>query len=69
MRLGKLLALNPNISKFEKDEVEFHNFAVLFGHLGNHAKTQEEEVQLQIKATICNTLSEICHQLQTIKTK
>ena len=68
MRLGKLLARNPNIKGFEKDEIEFHNFGILFEHLANHAKTNDEKVSLQIKATICDTLSKLCGELQTIKT-
>jgi hypothetical protein len=68
MRLGKLLAQNPNIKGFEKDEIEFHNFGVLFEHLANHAKNDDEKTSLQIKATICDTLSKLCKELQSIKT-
>ncbi len=67
MRLGKLLARNPNIKGFEKDEIEFHNFAILFEHLANNAKGDKEKAELQVKATMCNRLSEICKELQTIK--
>ena len=68
MRLGKLLARNPNIKGLEKDEIEFHNFGILFEHLTNHAKNDNEKTNLQIKATICDTLSKLCKELQTIKT-
>lgn len=67
MRLGKLLARNPNIKGFEKDEIEFHNFGILFEHLANNAKDDREKTELQIKTQICKTLSKICGQLQTIK--
>ena len=68
MRLGKLLARNPNIKGLEKDEIEFHNFGILFEHLANNAKDDNEKTNLQIKATICDTLSKLCNELQTIKT-
>jgi hypothetical protein len=67
MRLGKLLAQNRNIKGFEKDEIEFHNFAIFFEHMANHSKTTEEKTNMQIKATICDTLSKLCKELQTIK--
>lgn len=66
MRLGKLLARNPNIKGFEKDEIEFHNFGILFEHLANHTKDINEKTNLQIKAIICNTLSDLCKGLQRV---
>ena len=66
MKLGKLLALNPNIKGLERDEVEFQNFGILFEHLAEHAK-DGEKASLQIKAEMCKRLSEVCKILQDIK--
>ena len=67
MKLGKLLVLNPNISKFEKAEIEFHNYALLFEHLAKNNKNPEQQAKLNMQATISHTLSEICRELQTIQ--